>query len=242
MSSPTPVEQARVFRVVKFDRAAPDLREIHRALGLRAERAEHRRWIEFAEEFSATATRLVRPRAIYRIDAVHKLEPRRLELVSRAAYDGAIGQFLDHSRLIATFIVTIGSALERLSRRWLRDGQVMGGTIADALASEYAEATAARCQREVRAWAHAEGLEISPRYSPGYCGMDISQQAALFASLPAERINVRLTSSRLMLPIKSVSGLIGIGSADEVSPAEYPCTRCDHPTCPQRRTPFKPGR
>jgi hypothetical protein len=42
-----------------------------------------------------------------------------------------------------------------------------------------------------------------------------------------------------MLPVKSVSGLVGIGPADKVSPGGYPCEHCDHPDCMQRRAAFK---
>jgi hypothetical protein len=67
--------------------------------------------------------------------------------------------------------------------------------------------------------------------------MRVTQQVPLFASLPAERIGVRLTPSCLMRPIKSVSALIGIGPARLIGPADYPCRFCDHPDCMQRRAP-----
>jgi hypothetical protein len=226
------------FDVVRFDRVEADFEQVYRGLGLRPDRPQHRRSLEQVEELAQSVRRLIRPRAVYRIDDVHRLEARRLELASGAVFEGAIGQFLAHARLVATFIVTIGSALERLSRGWMRTGQVMRGAIADALASEWAEGTAERCQNEVRAWARPQGLDVTPRYSPGYCGMRVSQQVPLFAGLPAARINVRLTPSCLMVPIKSVSGLIGIGPADLVEPGGYPCLYCDHPHCMQRRVPL----
>jgi hypothetical protein len=229
---------AIAFRVEHFDRVEPDCEQVCRLVQLRPGHGNHRRWFDVVDELLRTLPRLMRPRGIYRIDEVAALERERLVLASGAVFEGAIGSFLEHSRLIATFVVTIGSAVERLSRGWLRAGKVMHGTIADAIASEAASAAEARLRGEVQGWARARGLDITPPYSPGYCGMHVGQQTKLFASLPAREINVRLTPSCLMVPVKSISGLIGIGPADRVSPQAYPCEACDHPNCMQRRAEF----
>jgi hypothetical protein len=227
--------------VLHFDRVEPDREQIHRLLRLSAGRDSHRRWFELTDALLKDLSPVMRPRAVYRIDAVAALERGRLVLESGATYEGSIGTYLQHVRFIATFIATIGSAVERLSRGWLRAGKVMPGTIADAIASEAAEATAERLRSQVRAWAHAQGLEVTPAYSPGYCGLSIGQQVTLFGTLPAHLINVRLTPSCLMLPIKSISGLIGLGPPDRVNPDAYPCEACDHDHCVQRRAPFRSG-
>jgi hypothetical protein len=233
---------AGAFRVLRFQHVEPDREQVCRLVHLQVGRGNHERWFELLDELLRTLPRLMRPRGVYRIDEVQVLEPRRLALQSGATFSGAIGAFLQHSRLIATFIVTIGSAVERLSRGWLRAGRVMHGTIADAIASEAAEATAERLKDDVRAWAQSRGLDTTAPYSPGYCGMTVRQQVPLFASLPAREINVRLTPSCLMLPVKSISGLIGIGPADQVNPHGYPCAACDHPNCVQRRAPLDRNR
>lgn len=231
-------DSAAAFRVLRYDRIEPDREQICRLVHLRPGHDNHRRWFDVVDELLGTLPRLMRPRGVYRINEVAELTPRRLVFKSGAAFEGAIGTFLHDAALIATFIVTIGSGVERLSRGWLRAGKIMQGTIADAIASESVEAAAQQLRADVRAWAQARGLEVTPAYSPGYCGMTVRQQVPLFASLPAQQINVRLTASCLMLPVKSVSGLIGIGPADRVRPEGYPCEACDHPNCMQRRAAF----
>lgn len=221
----------------RLDNIAPDMEQVRRMLGLRPDRPAHRKWAEAVDEMAARLAPLLRPRAVWRIDRVERLEKRRLVLESGAAYEGAIGAFLAHSTHVATFISTIGPAVERLARRWLAAGRVMQGSIADALASEAAEAAAQRCHDLIREWARRNSLEVTARYSPGYCGMRVTQQVPLFATLPAARVGVRLTPSCLMRPIKSVSALVGIGPPELVGPADYPCRLCDHPNCMQRRAP-----
>jgi hypothetical protein len=226
-------------RVVAFDRVEPDREQIVRLLRLVAERPAHRRWFGMLDGLLKELPRLMRPRGVYRIDEVVTLEPGRLVLQSGAVFAGAVGEFLAHARMVATYVVTIGSAVERLARRWLRAGRVMHGTVADAIASEAVEAAAQRLQDEVRAAVRPQGLDTTLPYSPGYCGLTLRMQEPLFASLPVRRINVRLTPSCLMLPVKSISGLIGIGPAGLVSPEGVPCAACDHPDCVQRRGPLR---
>ncbi len=234
---PTAPPAAVAFELCRFEAMHVEPERVARLVGVRADRAVHRRWLEMIDRARATLPRLMRPRAVFRIDAVRTLSPHKLVLASGTVYAGAIGRFLARAEFVATFVVTIGSAVERLSRRWLREGQVRAGVVADAVASEAVELTAERCQERIRAWAHERGFEITPRYSPGYCGMRVDQQIPLFASLPARRIGVRLQPSFLMTPIKSVSGLIGIGRIDAVRPDDYPCRHCDQPDCMQRRAP-----
>jgi len=227
--------------VLRLAQVEPDRDAIYRLVGVSPQRPVHRRWIDLVETLLADLRRLMRPRAVYRIDRVDALAPRRVVLTSGVTFEGAIGQFLKHSTMMATYVATIGSAVERLSRAWLKAGKVMQGAIADAIASESAEAVAQAVQDAVRAWARARGCDVTPRYSPGYCGMTVRQQIPLFAMVPAERINVRITPSCLMLPVKSTSGLIGIGPADKVAPGGYPCEACIHPDCMQRRAPTNPA-
>jgi hypothetical protein len=45
-------------------------------------------------------------------------------------------------------------------------------------------------------------------YSPGYCGWHVSGQAKLFEVLRPQRIGISLNASHLMVPLKSVSGVL----------------------------------
>ncbi len=234
--------EARAFRVLRFDGIEPERQRIHDLLDLRPGRDSHERWLSVVDEMLGQLPRLMRPRGLFRVDEIATLRPDRVRLRSGAEFSGPIGRFLEHCTLIATFVVTIGSGAERLSRGQLRAGQVMRGTVGDAIASEATEAVAVRLEDEVEAWAQARSLAITIRYSPGYCGMSVEQQVPLFASLPAHLINVQLTPSCLMIPVKSISGLIGIGPADKLRPRGCPCELCSHPDCRQRRAAFDADR
>ena len=74
-----------------------------------------------------------------------------------------------------------------------------------------------------------DGCNITNRYSPGYCGWDVAQQKELFSLFTSVFDFVRLGDSCLMNPIKSVSGIIGIGK--DVKYNNYTCRICDSHNC-----------
>jgi len=78
--------------------------------------------------------------------------------------------------------------------------------------------------------------ELVLRYSPGYCGWDISGQKRLFQALRPEEIGITLRPSCLMEPLKSVSGVL-VGGRPEIHEFDdsYPfCHACATHSCRER--------
>jgi hypothetical protein len=75
-------------------------------------------------------------------------------------------------------------------------------------------------------------MKITNRYSPGYCGWDVSDQHKLFSLLPNNFCGIKLTENALMIPIKSVSAVIGIGK--NVERKDYQCSICEIEFCYKR--------
>jgi len=73
------------------------------------------------------------------------------------------------------------------------------------------------------------------RYSPGYCGMDLGEQRNLFQLASAEAVGIVLGASLLMEPLKSISGIVGLGPKAEVGIHLSPCERCPLVGCHMRR-------
>jgi hypothetical protein len=59
--------------------------------------------------------------------------------------------------------------------------------------------------RDARAFDSGRGML---RFSPGYCGWNISAQRKLFDTLGPHKIGIALNKSYLMQPIKSISGVV----------------------------------
>ena len=71
------------------------------------------------------------------------------------------------------------------------------------------------------------------RFSPGYCGWPLTDQKLLFELLGGTPSGITLSETCLMSPVKSISGIIGIGK--EVNEKQYGCNFCELETCYKRK-------
>jgi hypothetical protein len=143
-----------------------------------------------------------------------------------------ISSALKGSRFAAIFVATAGSALEEKASLYGAAGETLKMYLVDLIASGGVEKAADCMQEKLRAAAEADHLFITNRYSPGYCGWDTAEQQKIFALLPERFCGVALTPSSMMNPVKSVSGIIGIG--ESVSFRAYGCALCDKTDCIRR--------
>lgn len=135
---------------------------------------------------------------------------------------------------VAIFTASAGATFDA----WLHDlfsaGDPASGYIADLIGSEFVEAAADWIEEKIGGIAREAGFGCSNRYSPGYCGWDVAEQHKLFAFLPSDFCDIKLTDAALMQPIKSVSGIIGIGRG--MTRKAYHCSLCDLQDCYKRRS------
>ena len=146
-----------------------------------------------------------------------------------------IGRLLEHCHQVALFLVTIGEYLEETAYRLARDGRMLQATVLDAVGSDAVEKLAEFVQDRIREVANTGGLVTSQRFSPGYCDWNIGQQRMLFWALSGNTLGIRLTGECLMVPQKSISGIIGIGPSSEDVEDSNPCKTCEKQDCSGRR-------
>lgn len=136
---------------------------------------------------------------------------------------------LKKSEQIAVFSLTIGAEIETKSKELLIGGDLVAGYIFDAVASITVEACADALHEHIKEKMLLKNQKVTNRYSPGYCNWKVNDQHLLFSLLPKKFCGIDLTDSALMLPIKSVSGIIGVG--DKVRYSEYNCNGCNIKDC-----------
>lgn len=212
----------------------PDRAEVLRYLGYPAGvRAEPRVEARVEETLRSLPGR-VRPRGMYVIYPVVRAGGQRLELAGGAVFYGRIGEFLAQARRAAVFLATAGPEIVELASAAMQARDTLGGLIYHGIGAALAEAVVEKIVQELSSQLQP-GEALTLRYSPGYCGMALEQQRTLFGLLDASRIGVELLPSLVMRPVKSVSGLIGMGPADRVQAYGNPCDRCPLVDCRMRR-------
>ncbi len=131
----------------------------------------------------------------------------------------------------AIFLATLGSRFDQFMNQFFSNNDPFNGYIVDTIGSLAVENVVDYLADYLSR--NSTGLGVTNRFSPGYCGWDVIEQHKLFKLLPQNFCGVKLNESALMTPIKSVSGIIGLG--DGVNKREYTCNDCETPTCIKRK-------
>ena len=145
-----------------------------------------------------------------------------------------ISRQLQGSEAYALFVATSGREFEAFQQQLAQAGDMVRVFIADALGSVIAEKCADRMEEALQENIDKLGWLHTNRFSPGYCGWHVSQQQLLFSQFDGQTCGVTLNDSSLMTPIKSVSGLIGLGQ--HVRRLDYTCGLCAFQQCYKRKT------
>ena len=124
-----------------------------------------------------------------------------------------IARLLEKCQHVASFLVTIGNKLEKEATRLANKGLILESYVLDAIGSSMVENIAEHIEKEIGITASTQGNCISRRFSPGYCDWSIRQQKEIFRMIDGALVGVRLTTGFLMMPQKSISGVVGIGPA-----------------------------
>jgi hypothetical protein len=226
-----------IFKTFQFD--FKDLKltvlQIEKVLGYTEENSEAH-FSELIGKALKEAAEVCSIKAEYRIfDDVIFTDINKTVSVNNVTFDIKkilYGQ-LKKSESAAIFLCTAGEEIGKMSRRAMRSGDLLEGYIYDVVGSEIVEAAADLMQAELEKTMASEGRKITNRFSPGYCGWNVSEQHKLFQLLPGTYCGIWLTASALMDPEKSVSGMIGIG--ENVKHLPYNCSICDMKDCIYRR-------
>ena len=142
-----------------------------------------------------------------------------------------LAKLLKHSKQFAIFVATAGEEFEQYQKKLQAEGDIVKVYIADTLGSLIAERTGDIMEKALEQ--EIFPLKHTNRVSPGYCGWNITEQKNLFEYIGHNNCDIQLSDSCLMHPIKSISGVIGIG--EEVTERIYACTFCELKTCYKRK-------
>ena len=137
--------------------------------------------------------------------------------------------FIHKSEQFLFFIVTAGKNIELQSQKFLHGNDPLAGYIYDVLGSLTVESATEKFLHNIEERFLKIGLKISNPYSPGYCGWPVSDQLKLFTLFGNDTCGIKLSETCLMDPIKSISGIIGIGRNVKKQP--YSCSICDAKNC-----------
>ncbi len=180
----------------------------------------------------AQALEIARPKAVYRIARVEAKSDKTVTIDGVELTSRVLRVNLEAAHRVFAYVATCGTELDEWSSTFQ---DMLQKFWADSIKEHVLYAALAFLQRHIDE-VYQPGKTSS--MSPGSLGdWPISQQRQLFKIVgdTIGAVGVRLTDSKLMLPTKSVSGLIFPTEAGFAS-----CQLCSMPDCPNRRARYDP--
>lgn len=170
-------------------------------------------------------------KVLFRELDVLSLRHERLKLEDQSELKGKlIAEHLGPAARVIVILCTVGSRLEDYSLKTIKSDPVTGLAL-EGVGSAAVEALANAACNYFEEKAHEENLGSTIPLSPGMIGWSVEEgQPQIFKLLDTKEFGISLTPSYLMLPRKSLSMVIGIGS--DIKTGGKTCDYCQmNETC-----------
>lgn len=155
----------------------------------------------------------------------------RLENQEVLPVGATLAMLLKGAERFALFAATAGADFQSCQEALKAEGDLLKTFIADMIGTCVAEKAGDYMEHLLKE--QIGGERHTNRFSPGYCGWHLSGQQQLFRLMGDTPCGITLSEVCLMTPIKSISGIIGIGA--EVDEKKYGCQYCELETCYKRK-------
>lgn len=179
------------------------------------------------DELVALAQRLIHPRAVYEIAYTGAKGEGMVEVAGVTFHSLILRKNLDSANKVFPYIITVGTELERVASA---QGDLLKQYCLEEMADIALESAASWLSGRLEA---RYGLGPLSNMSPGSLeDWPITEQTKIFSIFgDTERlVGVRLTDSLLMVPRKSISGILFPSEEGFVA-----CQLCDREHCPSRK-------
>ncbi|HPN37927.1 MAG TPA: vitamin B12 dependent-methionine synthase activation domain-containing protein [Melioribacteraceae bacterium] len=143
-----------------------------------------------------------------------------------------IANQLKNSIGVILFAATVGTYFDITVTNAFLEGDSVKGLIVDTIGSELVENVGELLELFLRKVFKKYDYNLTNRLSPGYCEWNVNEQKKLFELFPDNFCGIKLNDDNLMIPLKSISGIIGYGK--DVLSEDYSCNICGMEFCYKR--------
>jgi hypothetical protein len=188
-------------------------------------RSRRPRLVEVAAQALDEGLPLIRAQVLYERYLVETILHTRVRFVGSGELKGeALAQHLASVQEVLAVVCTIGPELEAYANR-VMETEIVRGLALYGVGSAAVEALAnAACEHFERE-AEERGWQTTIPLSPGMIGWSVEEgQPQIFSLLNGDQVGVSLTEAAIMLPLKSLSLILGQGL--ELNPQGTTCDYC----------------
>ncbi len=179
----------------------------------------------------------VDPKGIYDDFEIDRVEGDDVYFKSGNIFTGPnISKILRGSEIAIIYIFTLGPEVDATIRKTNDSGDSLAVIMMDAITTNILECLGEYMAEIIKKEGIREKHWASTcSYSPGQYKWTIEEQKEIFSMVDGSRIGVKLNSSFLMVPFKSVSGVYGFGHVDKIDKTRVACDLCPRQNCIGRR-------
>ncbi len=182
-------------------------------------------------EMIVLATTLAKPQVIYEEVEFTVVDEQNLLLADGQMFTSRyVVKKMTECESILVLAMSLGGELhEQVSELSAKDP--FCGYVIDGISAYMVETLSDLVWQDRKAAYLKRGKNISIYYAPGVHDFGLENQQVVFDVLKPEQIGIYLNESYLMVPMKSLSGIIGIG--EKVIPVNlgHDCAECDREQC-----------
>ena len=169
--------------------------------------------VEIAEQALSEALRLIHPSVIYERHTVKETLHERIRLENGKELKGkTVTQHLRPAHEVQAVLCTIGAELEDYASRKMKVDIVYGLALYGAGSAAVEALANAACQF-FEDQAAQKDWQVTIPLSPGMVGWSVEEgQPQIFNLVEGHQVGVSLTPSAIMVPLKSLSYVLGMGA------------------------------
>jgi hypothetical protein len=197
--------------------------EILRYLGYRKKQKLKAEISKMIDEMMIEAQKIANPRYRYQVfnlkinEHDNKVEILETELVLTGK---KITGHLSQAKQVVLLVATLGVEVERKIKRYdITD--ITKSLIMDAVCTDYIEKVCDLAEVDLKNKL-GDFWYINRRFSPGYGDLPLSVQPKLLKAMQAlQKLGIYLNENLLMIPMKSVTGIIGVFAQEELAKPQW---------------------
>lgn len=206
-----------------------DPREYSEQMGVELARLRQKAgWEEMLGEAAAELEQAMRPAACWERYPVRETRHGRL-ILENGLHLGkgfVTEQVMGGADTLVVAVLTLGSGTDRAVQVAQQKGAYLKAMLLHDLAATAVEALREQFCRQLEVDAGQAGRHTSSPLSPGESSWPIEEQAVIFSLVDAGQIGVTLTESLVMVPVKSLSLVVGEGQQAMGEGDAEPCGYC----------------
>jgi hypothetical protein len=212
-------------------------KEILRYLGYKRHQPLTDEVSAIVDEMMTKVQEVSKPRYTYKIfDCVPDFDAQTIRVgnTDLVLTGKAIFKHLQKAQKIALLATTLGIEVEYQIRRY-EITDITRSMVLDSCCVEYIEEICDMAECDIEEHVKDQKLTLNRRFSPGYGDLPLDVQPQFIQTMDAtKQLGITLTATKLMVPRKSVTAIIGLfENPEEALPKRHaqPCRDCHNEDC-----------